>query len=137
MNDVMNFMQCEQFNLLMLVLSQRQWRMLCTMCNLNFSICKCWCLTKDSEWCYELCAMWTVHFVNVCASNTLNDVMNFGQCERFNLKMLVINPRQGMMWWTMCNVNSSICKCWWLTKDSEWCYKLCAMWTVQFVNVGA
>ena len=55
-----------------------------TMCNVKSSICKCWCL-KDREWCYDLCAMWTVQFVNVGAYKTVNDVMNYVQCEQFNL----------------------------------------------------
>ena len=49
----------------------------------------------------------------------------------------MLNQRQGMMLWTMCNVKSSIGKGWCLAKDSGGCYELSAMWTVQLVKVGA
>ena len=56
------------------------------MWNVNSSICKCWCLAKDSDGCYELYAILTVLFVDVGAQpKTANDVMNYVQCEQINL----------------------------------------------------
>ena len=48
------------------------------MCNVNSSIGKFLCITKDSEWCYELRgmgAMWTMWVVNssICKCLCLKD----------------------------------------------------------------
>ena len=67
------------------------------MCIVNSSIFKCWCLAKDSDGCYELCAILTVLFVNVGAQPKIaNDVLNYVQCGQLNLQMFVLK-RQRMM----------------------------------------